>query len=137
MVQRLDADLREAIEDLLLAAVHADARTVTDAVWELCTSPPAGGRERLHADIVDLVGEYGRQTIAEVDVGALVNRLVASSTALFLPPAYRCCCGCSEAEARQDDEPLVWPVQLIGHMPNRRAATIRAVRLWFGTAWRA
>lgn len=87
MVQRLDADLREAIEDLLLAAVHADARTVTDAVWELCTSAPAGGRERLHADIVDLVGEYSRQTIAEVDVGALVNRLVSiiHDNRLFLP----------------------------------------------------
>ena len=88
MVQRLDADLREAIEDLLLAAVHADARTVTDAVWELCTSPPSGGRERLHADIVDLVGEYARKTIAEVDVGALINRLVDTihDNRLFLPP---------------------------------------------------
>ena len=87
MVQRLDPELREAIEDLLLAAVHADARTVTDAVWELCTSPPAGSRERLHADIVELIGEYGWQTIGQVDVGALVNRLIEiiHTNRLFLP----------------------------------------------------
>ena len=88
MAQRLDDDLREAIEDLLLAAVHADARTVTDAVWALCASPPEGSRERLHADITELVGEYGQQTIGEVDLGALVNNLIdiIHVNRLFLPP---------------------------------------------------
>jgi ubiquinone biosynthesis protein len=87
MVQRLDEGLREAIEDLLLAAVHADARTVTDAVWDLCTPPPGASRERLHADITELIAEYGWQTIAQVDVGALINSLIdiIHSHRLFLP----------------------------------------------------
>jgi ubiquinone biosynthesis protein len=88
MVQRLDDDLREAIEDLLLAAVHRDPQTVTEAVWDLCTTPPTTERQRLQSDITDLVTEYAGQSIGSVDVGALVNSLTAViyENHLFLPP---------------------------------------------------
>jgi ubiquinone biosynthesis protein len=88
MVQRLDDDLREAIEDLLLAAVHRDPHTVTEAVWDLCTTPPTTERQRLQSDITDLVSEYAAQSIGSVDVGALVNSLttVIHENHLFLPP---------------------------------------------------
>jgi len=88
MVEHLDDELRESIEDLLLAAVHGDARTVTDAVWNLSTSPPISGRQRLHGDIVDLVGEYAGQTLGGVNVGHLVSSLtgVIHENRLFLPP---------------------------------------------------
>jgi ubiquinone biosynthesis protein len=88
MVQRLDDHLREAIEDLLLAAVHGDAETVTEAVWDLSTVPPTSGRQRLQSDITDLVNEYKGQTIGGVDVAALVSSLtmVIYENHLFLPP---------------------------------------------------
>jgi ubiquinone biosynthesis protein len=88
MVQRLDDDLREAIEDLLLAAVHRDPQTVTEAVWDLCTTPPTIERQRLQSDITELVTEYAGQSIGSVDVGALVNSLttVIYENHLFLPP---------------------------------------------------
>ena len=88
MVQRLDDDLREAIEDLLLAAVHYDPQTVTQAVWDLCTAPPTTERQRLQADITELVNEYAGQTIGSVDVSALVRSLTAViyENHLFLPP---------------------------------------------------
>jgi len=88
MVEHLDDELRESIEDLLLSAVHGDARTVTDAVWNLSTSPPINGRQRLHTDIVDLVGEYAGQTLGSVNVGRLVTSLTAviHENRLFLPP---------------------------------------------------
>jgi len=88
MVEHLDDELRESIEDLLLAAVHGDARTVTDAVWDLSTSPPISGRQRLHTDIVDLIGEYAGQTLGSVNVGHLVSSLTAiiHDNRLFLPP---------------------------------------------------
>ena len=88
MVQRLDDDLREAIEDLLLAAVHRDPQTVTEAVWDLCTTPPTTERQRLQSDITELVTEYAGQSIGSVDVGALVNSLTAViyENHLFLPP---------------------------------------------------
>jgi ubiquinone biosynthesis protein len=88
MVQRLDDDLREAIEDLLLAAVHRDPHTVTEAVWDLCTTPPTTERQRLQSDITELVTEYAGESIGSVDVGALVNSLttVIHEHHLFLPP---------------------------------------------------
>ena len=88
MVQRLDDDLREAIEDLLLAAVHGDSETVTEAVWDLCTAPPTTSRDRLQSDITELVADYKGQSIGGVDVAALVNSLTAIiyENHLFLPP---------------------------------------------------
>jgi len=88
MVQALDDDLRETIEDLLLACVRADARSVTDAVWDLSTSPPVGGRQELESELAELVTDYAAQTIGGVDFGAVVNRLteVIHRHHLFLPP---------------------------------------------------
>jgi ubiquinone biosynthesis protein len=88
MVQRLDDELREAIEDLLLAAVHRDPQTVTEAVWDLCTTPPTTERQRLQSDITELVTEYAGQSIGSVNVGALVQSLTAViyENHLFLPP---------------------------------------------------
>jgi ubiquinone biosynthesis protein len=88
MVQRLDDDLRDAIEDLLLAAVQRDPRTVTEAVWDLCTTPPTAERTRLQSDITELVTEYAGQSFGSVDVGTLVNSLTAViyENHLFLRP---------------------------------------------------
>ena len=88
MVQRIDDDLREAIEDLLLAAVHRDPQTVTEAVWDLSTTPPTTDRQRLQSDITELVTDYTGESIGSVDVGALVNSLTAIiyENHLFLPP---------------------------------------------------
>jgi ubiquinone biosynthesis protein len=88
MVQRLDDDLREAIEDLLLAAVHRDPQTVTEAVWDLCTTPPTAARQRLQSDITELVTEYSGESIGSVNIGALINSLttVIYENRLFLPP---------------------------------------------------
>ncbi len=88
MVQRLDDDLRETIEDLLLAIVRGDARSVTDAVWDLCTPSSAAVRQRLHSDLTELLADYTSRAVAEVDVGALLNSLadVIHRNRLFLPP---------------------------------------------------
>jgi ubiquinone biosynthesis protein len=88
MVQRLDDGLREAIEDLLLAAVHGDPDTVTQAVWDLCTAPPTTERQRLQSDITELVTEYADQSIGSMDIGALIRDLTAviHENHLFLPP---------------------------------------------------
>jgi len=88
MVQALDDDLRETIEDLLLAAAHGDAKAFANAVWDLSTSPPSGGRQRLESDIAELVDDYAGQTPGGIDLGALLNRLteVIHHNHLFLPP---------------------------------------------------
>lgn len=88
MVQRLDDDLREAIEDMLLAAAHRDARTVTDAVWDLCVSPTVSSRERLYSDINELLADYAGESVGRLDLGALMNSLaeIIHQNHLFLPP---------------------------------------------------
>jgi ubiquinone biosynthesis protein len=88
MVQALDDDLRETIEDLLLACVRADAKSVTDAVWDLSTLPPVGGRQELESELTELVTDYAAQTIGGVDFGAVVNSLteIIYRYHLFLPP---------------------------------------------------
>jgi len=88
MAQRLDDDLLDAIEDLLLAVVRRDPQTVTDAVWSLCTTPPAAGRQRLQSDITELLTEYGEHSIGSLEIGELVRTLTAviHENRLFLPP---------------------------------------------------
>ncbi len=88
MVQRLDDDLRDAVEDLLLAVGRVDARAVTDAVWDLSTSPPPVGRRRLESDITELLADYSEETLGQTDIGALLNSLsgVIHSNRVFLPP---------------------------------------------------
>ncbi len=88
MVQRLDDHLREQIEDLLLAAVQGDPQSVVEAVCDLSTSPPPSGRQRLQADIRELVEDYSGQTISGLDVGGLLNSLteVIHRNQLFLRP---------------------------------------------------
>lgn len=88
MVQALDDTLREGIEDTLLAAVRCDARTFTDAVWDLCTSPPTRGRQQLYSDLAELVDDYAAQTVGGLDVGAVTNSLteIIHRNHLFLPP---------------------------------------------------
>ena len=88
MVQRLDDDLRDAIEDLLLAVGRGDARALTDAVWNLCTSPPTVGRRRLESDVADLLADYSEETLAQADIGGLLNSLsgVIHRNHVFLPP---------------------------------------------------
>ena len=88
MAQALDDELRETIEDLLLACVNADAKSATDAVWDLCTSPPTGGRQELESDLTDLVADYAGQTVGGADFGAMANSLaeIIHRHHLFLPP---------------------------------------------------
>ena len=88
MVQSLDEDLREMVEDLLLAFVRADAPAMTDAVWDLCTQPPSGGRQRLQSDVAELVADYAGETVSGLDLGAALNRLteIIHRNHLFLPP---------------------------------------------------
>ncbi|HVO11266.1 MAG TPA: AarF/UbiB family protein [Vicinamibacteria bacterium] len=88
MVQWLEEDLREVVEDLLLGLARNDARTMADAVWDLCTSPPSGGRQRLHSDVADLVADYAAETVGGLDIGAVLNSLteIIHRNHLFLPP---------------------------------------------------
>lgn len=88
MVQRLDEDLREAIERLLLAVSQGDPEAMADGVWNLGATPPAGSRDELRSELADLVGEYKGRSIGEMQLSAVLKGLfdVAHRNHLFLPP---------------------------------------------------
>jgi ubiquinone biosynthesis protein len=76
MASRLDDRLRDDIEGLLLAIVHQDTETLTDAVWSLSAMPPLCPRDQLRADLADFVGEYTAQSINELELSAALNSLI-------------------------------------------------------------
>lgn len=76
MVQRLDEDLRERIEDLLLALTQGDPVALAEAVWNLGASPPAGEREELSAELSDFAAEHVGQPIDELQLGTVLSGLI-------------------------------------------------------------
>lgn len=77
MVGRIDDDLREQIEDMLLAAVDQDAPRLTEIVVRLGQVPRDFDRERLQADIDDFGEDFRDQSIEEFDLTGALNGIVA------------------------------------------------------------
>ncbi len=75
MVGRLDETLHEQIESMLLAVAHADARSLTDAVWNLSSVPPKCSREQLESDLMEFVADYAGRAIVELDLASALNDL--------------------------------------------------------------
>lgn len=76
MAGRLDEELREGIEELLIAASENDASQLTEVVLRLGDAPPDCPRERLRADLNDLLGDYVRQPLEDLEVGEALTSLV-------------------------------------------------------------
>ena len=72
MVGRVDDDLREQIEDILMGVMDRDAERVADAIVELGELPADFDRALLRVDITEFVEEFGTQSIDQFDLaGAL------------------------------------------------------------------
>jgi ubiquinone biosynthesis protein len=77
MVGRVDEDLREQVEDLLMAAVDKDTDRLLDAVVQLGEVPADFDRSRLRSDLVEFVDEYGSQSVDRFDLGGALNGMTA------------------------------------------------------------
>lgn len=88
LVQRLDAGLREDIEDMLLAVIGGDAEALTDVVWNLGTSPPSGSRQRLGSELAEYISEYTRRPLNELDLSGALTSItdIIRRNHIFLPP---------------------------------------------------
>ena len=75
MVGRVDEDLRDQIEDLLMAAVDKDADRLLDTVVQLGELPPDFDRSRLRSDMVEFVEEFATQSIDRFDLSGALNRM--------------------------------------------------------------
>lgn len=75
MVGRLDAGLREEVEDMLSAAVDQDPRALCEAVLRVGNAPPGTDRTALQAELDDFLADYVHHSLAELDVGRALATL--------------------------------------------------------------
>ena len=77
MVGRIDDELREQIEDMLLAAIDQDAARLTSIVVQLGEVPAQFDRDVLQTEIDEFLLDYRDQSLAEFDVSGALNGIVA------------------------------------------------------------
>ncbi|APZ96032.1 ABC1 kinase family protein [Fuerstiella marisgermanici] len=77
MVGRVDDDLREQIEDLLLAAIDQDAASLLDSVVRIGKVPATFDRDELKTDLLLFVDEYASLSIDDFDVSGALNRMMS------------------------------------------------------------
>jgi ubiquinone biosynthesis protein len=77
MVGRVDEELREEIENLLLAAVDQDPDQLLDAVVQLGELPVDFDRGRLRDDMVEFIEEYGSMSIDNFDLSGALNAMTS------------------------------------------------------------
>ncbi|MGI9471328.1 MAG: ABC1 kinase family protein [Rubripirellula sp.] len=73
MVGRVDEDLREQIEDLLMAAIDRDSKRLLDSVVELGEVPPDFDRAQLQIELVEFIENFGTQSIDNFDLSGALN----------------------------------------------------------------
>jgi ubiquinone biosynthesis protein len=89
MVGRIDEDLRDEVEALLLGIVENDSELVSEQVLRLGAVPADCAREKLRADLQDFMADYTGHPLNEIHVGAALSNLVEiiRSHHIVLPPA--------------------------------------------------
>ena len=73
MTGRLDSEMREELEGLLLAAVDNDPERLTDHVYRIATVPQSADRNALRRDIEDFLAEYVNVSVDDLDLSAALN----------------------------------------------------------------
>jgi ubiquinone biosynthesis protein len=76
MVGRIDDQLREDIEDLLVAVVQGDAGRLTTLITRIGNVPAKLDQGSLNADIADFVSYYAGRPLNKLDLGAALNDVV-------------------------------------------------------------
>jgi ubiquinone biosynthesis protein len=87
MVGRLDDDMREQLESLVVAVYHRDAGRLTDSVTSLGSFPPTDPAG-LRAEINDFVLDFADVPLNEFDLSAALNRItdIIRRFGILLPP---------------------------------------------------
>lgn len=88
MVGRLDEELAEGLEDMLVAVVNHNSVDLGESILRLGSAPPATPREELRADLTDFVADYVGQSIQDMDLSGALNSLfeIIRRYNITLPP---------------------------------------------------
>ncbi len=76
MIGRLDEELAEAIEDMLMAVVNPTSTDLAEVLLRLGSAPPGTPRDQLRADVTDFVADYTGQSIQDMDLSGALNNLL-------------------------------------------------------------
>ncbi len=77
MVGRLDENLHDDFESLMLAVSQGDAEILADTLWKLSTERPALSQTQLQAELSDLLADSTQVAISEINLSDTLNRLTA------------------------------------------------------------
>jgi ubiquinone biosynthesis protein len=88
-VGRLSDEMREDLEDFLVALVRQQGEQATDIIVRLGSPPPDLDTASLRTELLDLSAYYTKQSLAELDVGALLSEVteLIRKHRILLPPA--------------------------------------------------
>jgi ubiquinone biosynthesis protein len=76
MVGRLDEELAEGIEEMLMAVVTHNSVDLGEVILRVGSAPPATHRDQLRADLTDFVADYVGQSIQDMDLSGALNSLL-------------------------------------------------------------
>ena len=90
MVGRLDEELAEGIDEMLMAVLTHDSADLGEIILRLGSAPPSTHRDQLRADLTDFVADYVGQSIQEMDLSGAVNSLfeIIRRYNITLPPPF-------------------------------------------------
>ncbi len=75
MIGRIDENLRETIEDMLVAIGAGDQNRLTRLVRRIGNAPPTLDESRLAIDVAEFIGTYGKQSLGDFDLTGALNEL--------------------------------------------------------------
>lgn len=76
MVGRIDEQLREDIEEMLMAVADQDALHLTSVITRVGKVPPALDQSALAVEVTDFVSQYANQRLDDFQLGAALNELI-------------------------------------------------------------
>jgi ubiquinone biosynthesis protein len=87
MVGRVDEQLRESIEEILVTVASGDALHLARLLARLCTPPSDLGEAALSTELADFISFYGSQPLERFQLGGALNEIVRciSRYQLILP----------------------------------------------------
>ena len=75
MTGRLDEELKEGMDEMLMAVVAHNSSDLGEILLRLGSAPPGTPRDQLRVDLTDFVADYVGQSIQDMDLSAAVNSL--------------------------------------------------------------
>jgi ubiquinone biosynthesis protein len=75
MVGRLDEELAEGMDEMLLAVVAHNSADLGEIILRLGSAPPGTPRDQLRVDLTDFVADYVGQSLQDMDLSGALNSL--------------------------------------------------------------